>query len=88
MTGFLGSPGLIDAILCLVGLEFIALQIFRARTGRGPRALDLLFNLVAGGCLLLAVRTALSGAAQVWLLFWLSAALLAHLADLSRRWRG
>lgn len=88
MIEFFSGPRLIDGILCLVVLEFVALQLYRRSTGRGPGALDLLFNLLAGAFLLLAVRAALSGAARIWLLVWLSAALLAHLGDLLRRWRG
>lgn len=87
MAELLAGPQLIDAILCLVAAEFVALQVLRARRGRGPAGLDMLFNLLSGAFLLLAVRAALSGAAPAWLLIWLAAALVAHLADLVRRLR-
>ncbi len=39
-----------------------------------------------GACLMLAMRTALTGAAHSWLLLLLVAAFVAHLADLRSRW--
>jgi hypothetical protein len=87
MPALIAGPHLIDAILCLVAAEFVALQVLRARRGSGPSGLDILFNLLSGVFLLLAVRAALSGAAPAWLLIWLAAALVAHLADLIRRLR-
>ncbi len=87
MAALLAGPHLIDAILCLVAAEFVLLQMLRARRGRGTAGFDILFNLLSGACLLLALRAALSGAAPAWMLFWLTAALLAHLADLMRRMR-
>jgi hypothetical protein len=45
------------------------------------------FNLLAGACLLMALRSALSGSGWAWIAAWLFAALVAHLADLARRWR-
>lgn len=76
-----------DLILALVVLEAILLVAYRRRTGRGVATWDLLPNLLAGGCLLLALRGALTGAGWAWIAACLAAALLAHLADLSRRWR-
>ena len=87
MAEVFAGPRLIDAILCLVAAEFVALQVLRVWRRRGPSGLDILLNLLSGSCLLLAVRAALSGAAPAWMLTCLAAALLAHLADLLRRLR-
>jgi len=78
---------IVDLVLALVALEAIGLAIYRRRTGRGVAAGDLLPNLVAGACLLLALRAALTGAGWMWVAGWLAASLPAHLADLRRRWR-
>ncbi len=44
-------------------------------------------NLLAGGCLLLALRFALTGAAWWIVAACLAGSLLAHLLDLKQRWR-
>jgi hypothetical protein len=49
--------------------------------------MDLLANLLAGACLMLALRGALAGAGGPWIALCMAAALLAHLTDLWRRWR-
>ena len=48
---------------------------------------DLVGLLLAGAFLLLALRAALTGAPWPSIAIWLLAALIAHLADLVRRWR-
>ena len=78
----------VDLILGLVAVEALALAAYRRRTGRGIPLADLAANLLAGSCLLLAVRAALVSAWWGWTALALAAALLAHLADLARRWRG
>ena len=51
------------------------------------RRVALLLNLVAGSCLLLALRGALVDAPWRWTAACLMVALIAHLADLGQRWR-
>jgi len=77
----------VDLILGLMVAEALALIIYRRRTGRGIAPLDLVGNLLAGLCLLLALRAALVDAAWGWIAAWLSVALIAHLLDLQRRWK-
>jgi hypothetical protein len=77
----------VDLIVGLMVAEALALTIYQRRTGRGIAPLDLLGNLLAGLCLLLALRAALAGAAWGWIAAWLSVALIAHLLDLQRRWK-
>jgi hypothetical protein len=78
---------LIDLILGLVLVEAIALTVLYRLTGKGVAPRDLVGLLLAGACLLIAVRLALTGAEWVWIGLWLALALIAHLADLALRWR-
>jgi hypothetical protein len=87
MSELLASGRIVDLILALMVLEGIVLIAYNRRTGRGVAPVDLLVNLFAGACLLLALRAALTGLWWRWTALWLAAALLAHLADLWRRWQ-
>lgn len=79
------SGRLIDFILVLVVLEAAALWLY-ARAGRRALAFaDVVWNLLAGACLLLALRAALAEAGWPWLAAFLTLALIAHVADLRRR---
>jgi hypothetical protein len=78
---------LIDLVLLLVAVEFAVLAFWHARRRQGIAARDLLPNLLAGASLLLAARSAFTGAPWPWTLGWLALALLAHATDLARRWR-
>lgn len=77
----------LDWVLVAVALEALVLCAYNLKTGRGVGSVGLICNLAAGACLLLAVRAALQPDAHGWLAFWLTASLLAHLLDLTRRWR-
>ena len=87
MAELFASGRIIDLILLLVVVEGIVFFFYRQRTGRGPATADLLSTLLAGGCLLLALRSALTGAAWGWIALCLVAALLAHISDIWGRWR-
>jgi hypothetical protein len=86
MEDFFRSGRAIDLVLALTLLEAAGLIVLHRATGRGVPPGEFLANLVSGLCLMLAVRTALVGGAWPVLLACLAAALLAHLADLRRRW--
>lgn len=88
MAELFASGRVVDLILALIAAEAAALAVYRQRTRRGPALPDLAANLMAGACLLLALRAALAGAGWEVSAAWLGAALLAHVADLARRWRG
>lgn len=77
---------LVDAVIVVMLLEGLALIAWRVRSGRGPAAADLLANLAAGLCLLLALRSVLGGGGTLPCAGWLAAAGLAHATDLWRRW--
>jgi hypothetical protein len=87
VSELVASGRIVDLILGFMLLEGLALALWHRRTGRGLAPLDVLANVLAGACLLLALRAALVGAAWFWIAFALSAALFAHLLDLARRWR-
>ena len=57
------------------------------RSGLGIAPRDLLPNLLAGAFLVLALGLALAAAWWGWIALSLLGALLAHLADLRRRWK-
>ncbi len=78
---------IVDLVMAFVVLEAAALPAWRRRTGAGVAAADLLPNLAAGFCLLLALRAAMAGAAWPWIALALLGSGLAHLLDLRRRWR-
>jgi hypothetical protein len=87
VDGLFASGLVADLILALVAVEALLLLAYRRRTGRGPAPADLVLNLLAGAFLVLALRFALVGAGGAWIAACLGAALVAHLADLRRRWR-
>ncbi len=78
---------LVDAVIALTLLEFVALGIWYRKTGRGVAPSEIGFNLFSGVSLMLALRLALadSGAGPIALA--LTAAGVLHSLDLYRRWR-
>jgi hypothetical protein len=87
MTAFVLTPRVIDGILALVAVEALAVLALRA-FGRGPATLPFAANLLAGAFLLLALRAALGGGSATSIGLCLTAALIAHVADLLGRWEG
>jgi hypothetical protein len=86
VSSLFASGWIVDLILAGLVLEAIALLLFRAKTGRGIPAVGLLTNLLAGACLLMALRSSLVGQAWYATATWLAIALFAHVADLAQRW--
>lgn len=86
MGALFASGRVVDLILVFTVLEGLALVAYHRRTGRGPTPADLLGNLASGVALMLALRGALVGAWWGWIGLCLAGSLLAHLADLRRRW--
>lgn len=77
------------AELALATLLLEALVFFvRARRNRhGPPLRALVIMLIPGACLLLALRAAAAGLGELSVAGWLTAALIAHIADLRERLR-
>lgn len=86
MSDLFASGHVIDAILVLVVLEAGLLIWWHGRTGRGVAPGEFLANLLSGVALMLAVRSALTGAWWGWTGAFLAVAFAAHLTDLGRRW--
>lgn len=76
---------IVDLIVVLVVVEALALLLMRRVLGRGPGVRDWLPNLASGACLLLALRAGIAQAAWYWLALLLALSLVAHIADLARR---
>ena len=87
MRWLIESGRIADVIVALTLAEWLALAAWHRRTGGGVAGADLAGNLLAGVCLVLALRCALTEAGWGWIALWLAASLGAHLADLRRRWR-
>lgn len=87
MADLFASGRLVDFILVVVALEAAVLLLYWARSRRGVAPLDLLPNLCAGALLLLALRATLAGGGWMIASLYLSAAGLAHMIDVYRRWR-
>lgn len=76
----------VDCILLLMLVEFIALLLLRGRLRWNIPAVQLLIALGAGAALLLALRAALVRSPWQWIALWLIVALGMHLIDLNLRW--
>jgi hypothetical protein len=87
MAELFANARFVDLILVLVAIEAAGLVFYWRSRGRGIAPIDLLPNLCAGAFLLLALRLVLGGADWQMCCGSLAAAGLAHLVDLSRRWR-
>lgn len=90
MAEWFASGRAVDAVLALVALE-AAVLVWWARSRRATGAASagaLLAFLVAGACLLLALRAALVGASWVWVAAALAGAGAAHVFDLRARLSG
>jgi hypothetical protein len=75
------SGHIVDFILALIAIEFLALSVYLRRFVWREFA----GNLLSGACLLLALRAALSGAGFPLIGLFLFLGFLCHLADLASR---
>ena len=87
MDEFFATGAVAGAILAAMLVELVVLMWFRRRTGRGPSVAELLTGLGAGAALLLALRASLKGLEWRQIAVWLIVALVAHVADLTLRWK-
>lgn len=86
MGPLMPSGLLIDLVIGFTALEGLTLALYHRLTGRGlaPAAYGL--NLVAGLCLMLAVRSVIAAEPGPGMVPWLAASGIAHGTDLWRRW--
>jgi hypothetical protein len=87
MRDLFASGRVVELILGFMLVEAVALGIYYRRSGRGVRPLDLAVSLAAGALLLLALRAVRVDPDPLAPAPYLAGALVAHLADLARRWR-
>ena len=87
MTSLLGQAHLMDLVLAITIFEGLLLAAYHHRTGRGLAPADYALNMLAGLCLMLALRAVLTDVASLWVLVFLMASGLAHGSDLTLRWR-
>lgn len=87
MTDWLADPQIFAVLLGVTLLEMLGLMAFRIITKRGLPIADIMFHLAAGAFLTVACWLALSGALRALVLACLAASGVAHVIDLSRRWR-
>lgn len=78
---------LVDAVMVLTLLEFIALWRWHRRTGRGISPGEVGLNLFSGLALMLALHFALSESGAVLVAAALALAGVLHALDIRRRWR-
>ena len=77
---------LIDTVIGLTLLEWLAVYIVFRTTGQGVAPHQYTLNLLSGLCLMLALRTVLASGPGWAMVGCLSCAGLAHGADMWRRW--
>ena len=87
MAAFPPDLWIVDAIIALVAVEEIVLAVWRALTGSGLTVAETLANLSSGAALLVALRMAITGGLSASVLTLLLVALIAHVADLTSRWK-
>ena len=87
MEQLFSSGRIVDLILVMMVLEGLALAYYFRVTGRGVPVAGIVANSAAGGALLLALRSCLSGSQWYIIAAFLGLSLVAHLADLTSRWR-
>lgn len=76
---------LVDLALACIALEALVLLRLRSRIMPEVTAGALLANLASGACLLIALRSGLSGASWPWIIVPLTGSLIAHATDLASR---
>ena len=87
MSVFFAGTWLIDTVIVFALVEGVALALYHRRTGRGVAVGEFAANLVAGLCLMLALRGAVADAGWPWMALCLLGAGVAHGTDVWRRWQ-
>ena len=87
MQAWVVGGGLIDTIIAITLLEVAILLLYHHQTKRGLMPRDYLLNVLSGLCLMLALRCVLTGSVWYFMAAFLTAAGLAHVADIILRLR-
>jgi hypothetical protein len=78
---------LVDLLIVFIVAEALLLAAHHRLTGRGVRLRDVAMNLLAGLCLMAALRCALAASGWPWVAGWLALSGVMHAADIAQRWR-
>ncbi|MDP3493239.1 MAG: hypothetical protein Q8R82_08990 [Hyphomonadaceae bacterium] len=84
MQDFILSGQAIDVVLLVIVIEFVILVALRRKVWKRT-VVDLIFALMPGALLLIAVRFALTGADWTWIALAIALSFPFHLIDLVRR---
>ncbi|MEL7296132.1 MAG: hypothetical protein AAGJ86_00650 [Pseudomonadota bacterium] len=87
MQTWIENGRIVDLMLVVVAIEVCVLLAYRARTGRGLSVPAVIYNIGAGGSLMVALKLKFAGVAWHWLAVALIAALVFHVSDIAYRWR-
>ena len=87
MALLFSSGRVVDAVIAITVFEAIALAVYNRVTGNGVAPQDYLLNMMAGLCLMLALRFALVGSAWFFIALCLTASGILHALDITSRWR-
>jgi hypothetical protein len=88
MMSWLPDPDAVVTIALVgLGIEGTVLYVLHRRWGIGPAPSLVLPFLVAGACLLFALKLVLDGRSPALIVLALVGALVAHGVDLRQRWR-
>ena len=85
MEALFNNGSIVFIILALVVIEAAALLVLYRKTGRGIPTTPMIANLIAGGCLMLAIRSALLDHPWAWIGLFMALSLVAHLVDFGSR---
>lgn len=87
MDALFAGTWLVDTVIALTLLEWLAVHTYFRTTGKGLAPHHYTLNLVSGLCLMLALRCVLTAGPGWGMVLLLSCAGLAHGADMWRRWK-
>jgi hypothetical protein len=87
LAQFFLSGRVVDLAIAITVLEGLALAAYHRATGRGVDPRNFAVNMVSGLCLMLALRSALTGSSWMVVAVCLSASGAVHAFDIWRRWQ-
>ncbi len=85
MEDFVQSGRLTDIILVIMAVEVVAVSFFLWRRNQGLGVVSFVASLMSGASLILALRAALTDAGWYYVALYVTASLLAHLAEIAIR---
>lgn len=86
LIAYLPATRIVALALGVLVIELVAISVLFQRTGRGISFADMVGSVFAGIFLMLALLAALTSGNWYLIVAALSAAFLAHVVDLKRRW--